>query len=228
MTEAQKKQKQLQKVSESLNTFKQVADKLRALTGLYTEWIDEAAKNGDDEYSNQLIEEKVENDEIVADLDSLYRQVLQQATLAAVLGELSTLPAAVKACKGLLSASPNFKKIGKSVKSFRSELDKARLSLHEMRQELRGQVKSNYNPDFFANLTSTNAKEAAADPKHRQRLEAEKAARDARLAAGVVSGMVAAPVNTTPATAEQIAGAGNGATDVDEIIAAMDEEKRKG
>lgn len=222
MTEAQKKQKQLQKVSEGLNTFKQVADKLRSLSATYDQWIDEAAENGLDDYYEQLIAEKVEVQETVMDLDVVYRQILQQATLAVVFSELKTLPSAMKACKGLLSSSPDFKKLGKSMKSFRGYLDKVRLNLHDMRREMMDSAKANLNP-ALANIVG----DVATDPKHQQRIEAERRASEARIAAKYVSGSHAVSISTDPATAEEAASAG-AATDVDAIIAAIDEEKKKG
>ena len=206
-SKVEKELKQKKQIAEGVAMIQEARSSVEELTAKYDAWIDEAAELGEDEYSDQLIEEKVELIEFVRNLTFLEEKVRVSAVTAKTFSELKKLPAAMQACKGLLAAGPNLKQLGKQMASFKSSLDGARLSLKDLRSELSASKDPVYT-DLFGKKTSE-------DPHIASRIAAEKTAREKRL-------MVKTNKNApTPVASE------DAATDIDAITAMIDEENKK-
>ena len=202
-----KELKRLNQIAEGVAKISEAREAIEHLSRQYNAWIDEAAELGEDEYSDQLIAEKVELDEFARNLKFLEVQVRESAVTANTFNGLQKLQVAMAACKSLLTTSPNLKKLGKQMASFKSSLAKARTSLKDLREEL-----SASKDPVYADLFGTKT---ADDPNIAKRIAAEKAAREARLAAKVSSTI------PSPIAGEAFA------TDIDAITAMIEEENKK-
>lgn len=227
MNETDKKMKQLEKISTAIATFKSAEDRLSELAKCYDQWIDEEAMKGNDAYSDELLECKVDLEDFIADLNATSRYIEHTAVEVSVYGSLSTLPGAVKACNGLLNDMPDLSKVGKSLKALRAKLDGARESFRKMRKDLSISKEGNINPA----LRGLGA--GLSDPQRAKKIEAAKRARDARLALAISKeGAAVTPAGagvdiTEGASAAASASAGAGATDIDAITKMIDDEKKK-
>lgn len=202
-----KELKKLNQIAEGVAQITEAREAIMHLSSQYNNWIDEAAELGEDEYSDQLIADKVELDEFARNLKFLEVQVRESAVTANTFNGLQKLHAAMDACKSLLTAGPNLKKLGKQMASFRTSLEKARTSLKDLRSELSASKDPVYT-DLFG-------KKTADDPNIAKKIAAEKAAREARLAAKI-SNTVPSPVASE-----------SFATDIDAITAMIEEENKK-
>ena len=70
---------------------------------------------GDDKRAKQLIKQKIGVYALAEQLQTLKGNMELGAYTAQVMSDLGTLPVAIAGCKGLLSESPNFDKLGKSI-----------------------------------------------------------------------------------------------------------------
>lgn len=173
----------MEKVAEGLAYIKEAREGLEGLEAQYDEWIDEAAELGQDEYSDELIDDKLEISDFISDLKFLEAQISSSAARAVAIGNLGKLPAAIKACSSLLHKGPNFIKLGKDMASFQKSLAQAKGSLRDVRKQF------SHNKD----------KNILSKKKDSPAVAAEKQARAARLAARVANGgSVAAKPNEAP------------------------------
>ncbi len=187
----------MEKVAEGLAYIKEAREGLEDLEAQYNEWIDEAAELGQDEYSDQLIEDKLEVSDFVSDLKFMEAQISSSAARAIAIGNLGKLPAAIRACNGLLRKGPNFVKLGKDMAAFQKSLAKAKGSLSDVRKQ-------------FVKKDRT----IIAKKRDSEAVAAEKQARAARLAARVAKG-------------DAVAAKPNDAIDVLDIGAIIEEENKK-
>lgn len=81
----------------------------------YNEHIDRAAIRGDDARAKQLIRQKVGVYELADQLTTLKGNIELGVYTSKVIADLGALPDAISACRGLLSESPNFKKLGSDI-----------------------------------------------------------------------------------------------------------------
>ena len=81
----------------------------------YNEHIDRAAIRGDDARARQLIRQKVGVYELAEQLTTLKGNIELGVYTSKVIADLGALPDAISACRGLLSESPNFKKLGSDI-----------------------------------------------------------------------------------------------------------------
>lgn len=202
-----KELKKLNQIAEGVAQISEARESVEHLSVQYNAWIDEAAELGEDEYSDQLIAEKVEMEEFARILRALEVKVRANAVTANTFNGFQKLPVAMDACKSLLNSGANLKKLGKQMASFKSSLEKARTSLKDLRSELSASKDPVYN-DLFG-------KKTADDPGIAKKIAAEKAAREARLAAKVSSTI------PSPIAGEEFA------TDIDAITAMIEEENKK-
>lgn len=212
MKKSDKEYKKYEQIGEGVTMIRDSRESIEKLAKRYDQWIDEAAELGEDDYSNQLIEDKVELNEFARNLSFLEVKVTESAVSANTFSGLKNLPVAMSACKSLLTAAPDLKKLGKQMASFKTSLDGARTSLKGLRTEL----SKSKNPACSELFGIGRAK----DPKMADKIEAEKKAREARLAAKI-SKNVPNPV-ASENTSE------NMATNMDDIIEMINEENKKG
>jgi hypothetical protein len=102
----------------------------------YNEYIDKAARSGDDARAKALIKQKIGVNALIRQLDGLKANVEVGAYTAQALAELGKLPAALASCKGLLKESPNFATLGKSITSIFRDMDKTQSELEKLNEIL--------------------------------------------------------------------------------------------
>lgn len=174
-----KKQSNMEMVAEGLTLIEESSRELSTLSARYNDWIDEAARLGEDDYSNQLIEDKVDTDDFRRDLDFLMLQIRSGAITAKTFNNLKKIPGAIKACGVLLKAGPDFTKLGRDITKFKKGLNNAKSSLRGLRAEI--------SKDRECNL-SIDERVVGARPEVSERVKAEQAARELRLMRSASSG----------------------------------------
>ena len=123
-------------IAEALFLIEESRTGVENLVPLYMTWSVEAANLGDDEYSDQLLEEMAELDDFAADLRALELKIKSSAIAAKAFKNLIGLAEAVKRCKGLFNAGTDFTKIGKNLAVFKDNLGKGSAALRGLRREL--------------------------------------------------------------------------------------------
>lgn len=111
-----KKKNNDEKIIAALDAIDKSARKLGKFGAKYDEHIDKAALSGDDMRAKQLIKQKIGVYSLIAQLTTLKSNIELGAYTAQTMSDLSLLPAAIDGCKGLLAESPNFKKLGDSIR----------------------------------------------------------------------------------------------------------------
>lgn len=135
--------------------------------------IDKAAELGQDEYSNELIQDKVETQDIIRILEFFETEIMNYAVTSSALSALKPMQDAIAACSSLLNAGPDFKKLGNQMAEFRKKLETARGRIKELHKQLRGKKDADVEA-LFGPSTIHNAEFSA-------KVKAEKEARDQRL-----------------------------------------------
>ena len=120
------------KIIEALDTLDSSVRKLKKFGAKYDEHIDRAALRGDDARAKQLIRQKIGVYSLAEQLSTLKGNIELGAYTAQVMSDLGTLPAAISACKGLLSESPNFKKLGDSIKRIFKDMQKPETEISKL------------------------------------------------------------------------------------------------
>lgn len=142
------------KIINLLDATDRSVKKLQKFAASYDKYIDEAAIKGNDTRARQLIKQKCGVINLSEQLIMLKSNIQLGAYTAQVMSDLSALPAALEGCKGLLSKSPDFKKVGDSItrifkdmKTPVSELDKLNATLDEvLSPELTSSTTSRLDP----------------------------------------------------------------------------------
>ena len=193
-----------QKVSAAVVGIRQGREDVQNLAAHLEKQADEAARLGEDAFSDELLEMVLGLEDFATDMKVLEVKLETTAVLTNTLSKLSGLPKALEACKKLYSSVPNFKAVGKSMESLSDMLDKARGQFKGFTTKLRGEHDQTYTKLF-------GARNASNDPKYRERLAEKKKAREARLlsasAAPVAVTAAAQTAATTPAAQTAAAGA---------------------
>ena len=203
-----KEQKQRQIIADSLVQIQNARENFENLAGKYDQWIDEAADLREDEYSDQLIEEKVETLEMIRNFKFLEAQIQAGAVTVAAFSELKNLPKAIAACKGILKQTPNISAFAKEMMELRESLKESRDEMRSMRRQFTDKSDGVYRSIF-------GEKKATSDDFKRQ-VEEEKKAREARIAAKIAK-------KETPIKTENYESDHN----IDDILRALEEEKKK-
>ncbi len=208
-----KELEKLKKIAEGVAMIQGAREDVERLVSKYDEWIDEAAQLGEDAYSDQLIDEKLDLADFARDLSFIEVQVRSNAVKTKALSEFKRIDEAMTACRSLLKGGPNLKKLGSKMSTFRDKLSTATTSIKDLRTELSKSGDKTYVELF--------GERKVADPKLDARREAEKKAREARLSAKIAS-------DTPSISSATISKSDyNAATDIDELEAMIIEENKK-
>lgn len=202
-----KEQQQRKTIADTLVQIDNAIKSFESLAGQYDHWIDEAAELREDEYSDQLIEEKVETTEMIRTFKFLYAQIKSGAMTGAAFGDLKNLPAAISACKGILKQTPKIMALSKEMSSLKESLKERREALRSLRRQVADRKDAVYQSE-----------EQATRDDFKRRVEEEKRAREARIASKIARKEAPVSVN-----AAQDASNSN----VDDILRALEEEKKK-
>lgn len=176
----------------------------------YDEYIDKAAASGDDARARQLIRQKHRVYSIAKLIGSLKSNLELGAFSSHALSQLSGLPDALAACKGLLSEMPDLDKLTKSLQSLFSSMNETEKGLEALNRAL--------EPQPVETIGSRLDGASAYEEDNSEWFQAEYAAMIERLKANG-----GAPISA-PAAAASAVGAPTGEIDYRGII---EEEKKR-
>jgi hypothetical protein len=210
MKSLKKEYEQEKKIAEAIDQLDGQRAGLRSLAKEFEDTAFEAAKMGQDEYANELLETAAEIEEFAIDLDFVSLQVTQTVKIAGAMSNLRLLPDVVKICSKILCKTPNFDKLGKAMGKVSTKSKGALADLRKFRE------KSRKNPtDTYSKLFGRDVNE---DPKHKQLVEQKKKALELRMAQ-VATAPAPTDIKTTVNTKD--------VADIDAIAQMLDDEKRK-
>lgn len=133
-----KKKTNDEKIIAALDALSKSVRNLQKFGAKYDEHIDRAAMRGDDKRARQLIKQKIGIYALVEQLETLKANIELGAYTAQVMSDLGTLPDAIAGCKGLLAESPNFDKLGKSIKRIFQDMQKPADEISKLNEILDG------------------------------------------------------------------------------------------
>ncbi len=182
-----KKQSNDEKILGALNAIDKSVRNLSKFGARYDEHIDQAAMRGDDKRAKQLIRQKIGVYSLAEQLKTLKGNIELGAYTSQVVADMGKLPDAIAGCKGLLAESPNFKKLGDSIKKIFSDMEKPVDEIARLNDILDGVL----SPQPETSLTSRLDGEA--EEENSEQFKAEYAAMMERLKAKVAPETVSKP-----------------------------------
>lgn len=207
-----KLEKQFEKeklVAQTVVDIRTQREDLEKLAEDYFERAVEAAQLGQDEFSNELLENIVEFEDFGENLRYLEIKVKTAAITSKTIGRLRELPKALAACRSVFCKGPDFKALGKDMRDLLSSLGTARDQFREFRLGL-----GKSNDPVYAEIFGKERK--SGDPKYAQRLADKKKDLEARIIGSTAK---------TPAPMEAKGTLNGESTSIDAIAAMLDEEK---
>lgn len=113
------------KVVAALDALDRSVSSLARFRDRYDGYIDEAAMRGDDARAKQLIKQKIRVRKLGEQLCTLKSNIELGAFTSQAISELGKLPGAISGCKGLLAETPDFSRLGRSISSIFSDINKS-------------------------------------------------------------------------------------------------------
>lgn len=175
------------KIIEALDALDDSMRKLRKFGAKYDEHIDNAALRGDDARAKQLIRQKIGVYSLADQLSTLKSNIELGAYTAKVMSDLGGLPAAITACKGLLAESPNFKKLGDSIKRIFKDMQKPEAEISKLNDILDDVLSPSHSNTLTSRLDGENTAESS------DQFKAEYAAMMERIKGKVATEPIAKP-----------------------------------
>lgn len=169
----------------------------------YDYHIDQAAMRGDDARAKQLIKQKIGVYSLAEQLSTLKANIELGAYTSQVASNLASLPDAIAGCKGLLAESPNFKKLGDSIKRIFKDMQKPADEIAKLNGILDGVLA----PQSEAS-TLTSRLDGVNEEENSDQFKAEYAAMMERIKAKVTPEMISKPVESVDAATGDIDYAG--------------------
>lgn len=210
-----KKKSNDEKIISALNAVDKSVRNLKKFGAKYDEYIDQAAMRGDDKRAKQLIRQKIGVYGLAEQLTTLKSNIELGAYTAQAVADMATLPDAIAGCKGLLSESPNFGKLGDSIKKIFKDMQKPVEEISKLNDILDGAL-SPTQATLTSRLDGVDSEE-----ENSEQFNVEYAAMMERIKSKIAGESVAAPA-AAPAAADNSA---TGAINFDGIIA--EENKKK-
>ena len=183
---------------------------LQKFAARYDEHIDSAAIRGDEGKAKHLIKQKMGVLALTEQLGELERNIKLGAYTAQAMSNIGTLPAALAGCKGLLSESPNFSKLGKSIKRIFKDMQKPESEIAKLNSILDGVLAPQSKVTLESRLDGVPEDEMSAEFKK------EYAAMMERIKSKVGAQTIAKPVSSS-----------NNATGDIDYAGIVDEENKK-
>lgn len=171
----------------------------------------EAARMGNDSYTEELVEMIADFEEFGEELSAVELEIKTCAITARVMSRLGKLPAALKATRSVFAKAPNFAKLGREFRELRETLAGARKSVKSLRSEISSNHMSAYEKIY--------GKKQQTDPKRKQRVDNIKKSIEANLVSE------AAKTQPTAKPEENTVNAADEAR-IDAIAAMLDEERK--
>ncbi len=179
------KQTNDQKIIAALDALDKGIGNLQKFGARYDAYIDEAALRGDDARARQLIEQKIRTYALSEQLKTLKSNIELGAFTAHAISELGKLPAAIAGCKGLLTESPDFSKLGKNISAIFKEIGKSEEELAKLNEIL--------NPKPVESVSSRLDGTFVNEAQNSDQFKAEYAAMIERVKARITPETVAKP-----------------------------------
>lgn len=199
-----------EKIIAALDALDKSVRNLQKFGARYDEHIDRAAMRGDDNRAKQLIKQKMGVYSLSEQLVTLKGNLELGAYTSKTMADLGKLPVAIAGCKGLLSESPNFSKLGKSIKRIFKDMQKPENEISKLNDILDGVLA----PQSESSLTSRL--DGMSEMEETDQFKAEYAAMMERIKSKVAPETIAKPA----VTVEGITG------DID-YAGIVDEENKK-
>lgn len=184
-----KKQSNDDKIIVALDAIDRSVRNLQKFGARYDEHIDQAAMRGDDSRAKQLIRQKIGVYALSEQLGTLKGNIELGAYTAQAMSDLSTLPAAIAGCKGLLAESPNFGKLGDSIKRIFKDMQKPVDEITRLNDILDGALAPQSESTLASRLDGTTEEEVS------DQFKAEYAAMVERIKGRITSEPVAKPIS---------------------------------
>lgn len=187
-----KKQSNDEKIIAALDALSKSVRDLHKFGARYDEYIDKAAMRGDDKRAKQLIKQKIGVYSLAEQLDTLRSNIELGAYTAHAVADMGKLPEAIAGCKGLLAESPNFKKVGDSIKKIFNDMQKPVAELTKLNEILDDVLAPQPELSLTSRLDGVNEDETS------EQFNAEYAAMMERIKAKVAPEAVAKPAYAAP------------------------------
>lgn len=200
-----------EKIIAALDAVDKSVRNLQKFGAKYDEHIDKAAMRGDDARAKQLIKQKIGVYSLAEQLSTLKSNIELGAYTAGAMSDLGLLPDAIAGCKGLLAESPNFDKLGKSIKRIFKDMQKPADEISKLNDILDGALSPQSQNVSLASRLDGTAEDETSD-----QFKVEYAAMMERIKSKVAPEAVAKP-----------AASANAATGDIDYAGIVDEENKK-
>ena len=190
-----------EKIAAAMEALNRSIIRLEKFGSRYDKFIDDAALHNNDTRAKQLILQKLRIYALAEQLQTLKGNLTLGVYTAQVMSDLGKLPDAIAGCQGLLSESPNFSKLGKSIEKIFQEMSRPESEIAKLNQILDGIL----TPAASTDSTFDDTLTGDAELERSDRFQAEYSAMVERLKTKVApAGAVAkpAPAPTSDATGE--------------------------
>lgn len=187
-TKAEKQFEEQKKIATLIVDIKQSAEDMALLSQSLLQQAAAAARMGEDEYAEELIEFSLDLDQTIADLNFTIITIQTMTLTSAVFAKLSKIPTIVKSCVGMLKSGPNF---AKSAEQLRSLREMQRKSLDQLRQFRVGLSRGNRKASDIVTPKTASAERERRKAEKRKQLEA------ILMQDGITAAPVAAPAEAT-------------------------------
>ena len=153
-----------EKIIEALDALDKSVRDLTKFGARYDEYIDQAAMRGDDKRAKLLIKQKISVYALAEQLKTLKGNIELGAYTAHAVADMGKLPAAIAGCKGLLSESPNFGKLGKDIQKIFEDMQRPVDEISKLNEILDGvpaeETSEQFKAEYAAMMERIKAKVA--------------------------------------------------------------------
>ncbi len=196
--------------AEVIVNIEEQVDSLRNLIASYENSAEEAAKIGEDEFADELIDTIIDLEDFIRDLEFVKIKVKTEILTAITFSSLGDLTAVISSLKDLYRSAPDFSKLASEMAALSNTFGTARKGLKDFRNGL-----SKNKNDMFDKLFPGQKK--ADDPNREERKKKKKRDLVAKLTVSDTT-VAAAPAKT----------AGNDANNsIDDLASMLDDERNK-
>ena len=191
----EKELKNKQKIAEAIVAIDEAIENFEGFARSLDNDIDEAAMNGDDELSNELLECQADMEDMAREFKYIKTSIRAMANMTLALSSVQKLPAYIKGCNKVLRGIPSLRGISKGFSDLRRSVGRFREQIRGMREDMRSGKGKRY-ADIYK---GTRQHDADTLKRCQEKRDARIAARMGGLSTNPVGATVSAPV-TAPAT----------------------------
>ncbi len=200
-----KKEEHQENIAAAMTSIDDAVGKLKRVSKLHENWIDEEIMNGNDARAKELILAKIAFDEHAKYHESLKRMLLQSSVQAEAMSALGGLNDVIKGLGSLMGEIPDFDTLKKNTTKVFSELRKQEAAL------------AKYSEEFKIKPTPKSAMDSGVEGEDSEAVRAELAAANERVRAKLAANKSNSVIAPTP----------TGGLDIDAIEKVIEEENKK-